>query len=179
MKRTRSLIYMSFLTALSIVLMRVMSFRFSIGGIEGIRIGLGSLPIVFAGIAFGPVHGGIVGAVTDIIGYLISPMGGYVPHITLSYFLTGFIPGAITHYIFKSANKYWMILIAVILGQIVTSIILIPYFLFSLFGLPIVTTRVPKIFQVIIEAPVYAYLIKVLLELKPFESLGFSNSSQN
>ncbi len=177
MKRTRILVYMSFLIALSIVLMRVMSFRFSIGGIEGIRIGLGSLPIVFAGIAFGPVHGGIVGATTDIVGYLLSPMGGYVPHITLSYFLTGFIPGVITHYLFRNVNKYWMILTAVILGQIITSVILIPYFLFYLFELPIVTTRVPKIFQVLIETPFYAYFIKVLLDFKPFKALGFSRSS--
>jgi len=37
---------MSFLIALSIILTRFASLRIAIGGVEGIRIGLGKLPII-------------------------------------------------------------------------------------------------------------------------------------
>ena len=84
--KTRTLVYMAFLVALNIVLSRLLSMRISIGGVEGIRIGLGGLPIILAGIGLGPWQGGIVGAVADIIGYMINPMGAYAPHFTLSAF---------------------------------------------------------------------------------------------
>src|SRR5690554_2576115 len=105
-KQTRTLVYLAFLIALNIVLSRILSMRISIGGVEGIRIGLGGLPIILAGIGLGPWHGGTVGAAADIIGYMINPMGGYAPHFTLSAFLTGFIPGAVTRYVFKNQNRF-------------------------------------------------------------------------
>ncbi len=177
MKKTRLLVYLAFLVALSAVLSRVMSFRLSIGGIEGIRIGLGNLPIILASFAFGPIYGGIVGAFTDVVGYLLSPMGGFVPQITFAYFLIGLIPGIVNRYIFKNANNFWTMLMAILVGQTLISVLLIPHILFHLFQLPIGATRIPKIFQVLIESPFYAYLIKTLLEYKPIKALNLSQLS--
>ncbi|MFP4017550.1 MAG: folate family ECF transporter S component, partial [Halanaerobiales bacterium] len=98
---TRRMVYLSFLIALSIILTRVFSLRIAIGGVEGIRIGFGALPIILASVLFGPLAGGIVGAVSDVLGFFINPMGAYMPHFTLTAFLTGFIPGFIVYYIFR------------------------------------------------------------------------------
>lgn len=174
-KQTRTLVYLAFLIALNIVLSRILSMRISIGGVEGIRIGLGGLPIILAGIGLGPWHGGIVGAAADIIGYMINPMGGYAPHFTLSAFLTGFIPGAVTRYVFKNQNRFWQLLLAIVLGETVTSLILVPYFLNHLFGVPFTATLIPKIFSVVIQAPFYAYLISVILDFKILEPSGVTN----
>ncbi len=62
------------LISLNIDLRRIASIRIAIGGIEGIRIGFGALPVILAGIMFGPTAGGIVGAAGDMVGYYINPL---------------------------------------------------------------------------------------------------------
>jgi len=79
---TKKIAYLSFLTALTIILTRILSIRIPIAGVEGVRIGFGSLPIIFAGIAFGPIAGGIVGALGDLLGYFINTLFG-VPFAVL------------------------------------------------------------------------------------------------
>lgn len=154
---------MSFLTALSIVLTRLLSLHIAIGGVEGIRIGFGGLPIIFTGILFGPLAGGIVGAISDILGYIINPMGAYMPHFTLTSFLTGFIPGLIIYYVFKRKRNYWTLFLAIAVGQTISSVILVPIFLQSLFEIPLKATFLPKLVGQMIHIPVYAYLVRLLL----------------
>ncbi len=50
---------------------------------------------VLSGIFFGPVAGGIVGVLSDILGFLIAPQGPYMPLITLSSALMGVISGLV------------------------------------------------------------------------------------
>jgi len=57
MKRARAMAVTGFLIALSVILTRFASFRVAIGGIEGIRVGIGSLPNMMAGILLGPWYG--------------------------------------------------------------------------------------------------------------------------
>lgn len=165
------MVYMSLLITLSIVLTRLFSFRFSISGIEGIRIGFGSLPIILAGIVFGPLAGGIVGALADIIGFFINPMGAFFPQITLTSFLTGFIPGVLNCYILGNTQRYWQLFTAILIGQIISSVVLVPFFLYHLAGLPIISTLVPQIITTAIQTPFYAYFIKFLLNLSPLKKL--------
>ena len=124
---TKELVYMSFLIALNIVLSRVASIRISIGAVEGIRIGFGSFPPILAGIMFGPGAGGIVGAIGDIMGYYMNPMGAYIPLFTLSAALTGVIPSLILKLTKRSTQSLWQLIIAIGIGQVITSIILTPY----------------------------------------------------
>ena len=160
---THKLVYASILIALSIILTRVLSFRMAIGGVEGIRIGFGGLPIVFAGIALGPLAGGIVGAVSDVLGYFINPMGAYMPHFTLTSFLTGFIPGLLIFYFFKSNKRYIYLLTATGIGQVLTAVIMVPFLIEYLFGVPLEVTLVPRIISQAIQIPIYAYFCQVLL----------------
>ena len=153
---------MSFLISLSIVFTRIFSIRIPLFGVEGIRIGFGALPTIFAGIIFGPLAGGIVGGISDLIGYFINPMGAYMPHFTLTAFLTGFIPGLIFHYIFKAKVNYWVLFISIGIGQIITSIILVPLFIHILFGAPYLPILIPRIIGEPIHVTIFAYLIKAL-----------------
>jgi len=159
---TKKLARLSFLIALSIILTRILSLRIAIGGVEGIRIGFGALPVIFAGIAFGPLAGGIVGAISDIVGYFINPMGAYMPHFTFTVFLTGFIPGILMRIIGGNKGSYWQLLVAIAAGQIVSSVILVPIFLQMLFGVPFEVTILPKVISQAIMIPVYAYMCRVL-----------------
>ncbi|MBN2898309.1 MAG: folate family ECF transporter S component, partial [Clostridia bacterium] len=73
---TSVLVKAGLLAALSIVFTRVFSFMIPLAGLPALRIGFGTLPITISGILFGPLVGGLVGMVSDLVGFMINPMGG-------------------------------------------------------------------------------------------------------
>ncbi len=139
---TKNIAYFGLLIALNVILTRVGSIRIGGGGTEIVRIGFGGYPVIFAGIVFGPLGGGVVGAIGDLIGMIISPMGPYMPHFTLSAALTGVIPGLIMLMFkdTKSRTSFWKLLLAIAIGQITTSVFMTPYFMERLFSISMVTT---------------------------------------
>jgi len=155
---------MGLLIALSIIFTRVASLRIAIGGVEGIRIGLGRLPIILGGIMFGPLAGGLIGALSDLLGYFINPIGVYMPHFTLTSALTGIIPAAILILMRKDELNIFDLGIAITAGQVITSIILIPYFLNILFGLPWKVLIPPRIVAEPIQIFIYTYTINIILK---------------
>ena len=61
---------------------------------NAIKISPSFLPIVMAGALFGPVPAMLVGALGDVLSYLIAPTaGGFFPGFTVSGALTGLIYG--------------------------------------------------------------------------------------
>lgn len=86
----RKMIVAAFLIALSIVLTRMLSITTPF-----FRIGFGSIPIMIAGIVLGPQTGFLVGGVADLVGFMMSPMGSFMPGFTLTSALTGAIPGVL------------------------------------------------------------------------------------
>jgi len=155
---------MGLLIALSIILTRIASLRIAIGGVEGIRIGLGRLPIILGGIIFGPLAGGIIGAFSDLLGYFINPMGAYMPHFTLTSALTGIIPAAILNIKKNEEPTFFELSVAITIGQIITSLILIPYFLHILFGLPWGVLLPPRMVAEPIHIFIYSYSINIILK---------------
>lgn len=162
----KKMVYSSLLITLAIILTRVLSLRFAIGGVEGIRIGFGSLPIIFGGIMLGPAAGGIIGALSDVLGYFINPLGAYMPHFTFTAFLSGFIPGVLMHYVFSKKMTYLYIFISIAVGQIISSVILVPLFLDMLFGVPYKVTVLPKILGEAVNITLYTYFIRILAKRK-------------
>ena len=155
---------MGFLIALSIILTRIASLRIAIGGVEGIRIGLGRLPIILGGIIFGPLSGGLIGAFSDLLGYFINPIGVYMPHFTLTSALTGIIPATILILMRKEEPNVFDLGLAITAGQVITSIILIPYFLNILFGIPWKVLMPPRIVAEPIQIFIYTYTINIILK---------------
>ncbi len=153
-----------FLIALSIILTRIASLRIAIGGVEGIRIGLGKLPIILGGIIFGPLSGGLIGAFSDLLGYFINPIGVYMPHFTLTSALTGIIPATILILARKEEPNVFDLGIAITVGQVIVSIILIPYFLNILFGIPWKVLMPPRIVAEPIQIFIYTYTINIILK---------------
>ena len=152
------------LIALSIILTRIASLRIAIGGVEGIRIGLGKLPIILGGIVFGPLAGGVIGAFSDLLGYFINPMGIYMPHFTLASALTGIIPATILLLMRKDEPNIFELGIAIAIGQVITSVLLIPYFLNILFGLPWKVLIPPRMVAEPIHIFIYTYAINMILK---------------
>jgi riboflavin transporter len=154
---------MGFLIALSIILTRIASVRIAIGGVEGIRIGLGKFPVILGGILFGPLAGGLIGGFSDLLGYIINPVGAYMPHFTLASALTGIIPIFVLKNL-KDQNKISAVklVIAISVSHIINSLIMIPYFLHTLFGIPLVILMPARIIAAPIHIFLYAYILRIL-----------------
>ena len=159
---TRNMVYYAILMALNVVLTRVGSIRIGGGGVELVRIGFGGYPIIFAGIAFGPLAGGIVGTIGDIVGHFMSPMGPYMPHFTMTAALTGIIPGIVMMLFKENKNSFWKLLLAIGIGQIITSVLLVPYFMKTLFSAPLVTTIPGRAISQAVQIPLYAFITQTI-----------------
>jgi len=152
---TRQTVSLSLLVGLSVLLSRFASIRPVFAGVEIVRIGFGALPLVLAGIMYGPWAGAAVGAASDILGFLLSPLGGpYLPHFTLTAALTGFLAGVMSQAIkFKGIYRSLLICAAALIP---TKGVLIPLFQAWLFGLPLVATLMVALLNAVILTVVYA-----------------------
>lgn len=93
---TKVLVISAVFIAMSIVLGKFLAFNIT----SVIRISFENLPVIMAGIFFGPFVGAAVGIGADLIGCLAA---GYAinPVITLGAAAIGFISGAVYEYAFK------------------------------------------------------------------------------
>jgi len=83
---------LAMLIALAVVLGIYGTFRIGMG----IKISTKFIPVFVAGALFGPLWGGLVGALSDVIAFVISPVGGgLIPQITMVEFLYGFTYGLV------------------------------------------------------------------------------------
>ena len=166
MRRSRPIAITGLLVALSVLLTRFASFRLAIGGIEGIRVGIGSLPNMMAGILLGPWYGFLAGAFADILGMILSPMGGYMPHFTLTAALTGAIPGIVFHTLNRGTKpqepSLFHLGMSVACAVGIVSWGLTPYFLNSLFGHDYRVIMPVRIVEGIITIAVYPVVLKAI-----------------
>ncbi len=92
---TRNLVFAGLLIALEIILSRFIQIPIPFFEISKDRISLGFLPVAVGGTLYGPVGGGIIAAVADIIRAIILPQGGAInPLYTLTAALRGVLYGA-------------------------------------------------------------------------------------
>lgn len=82
----RVIVLAGLFTAIAVVLG---GFKIPITNLVEIRFQ--SIPVKLAGALLGPYLGGIVGALTDILAYLVKPTGPFFPGFTLSSLATGVI----------------------------------------------------------------------------------------
>ncbi|MFR7350266.1 folate family ECF transporter S component [Peptoniphilus sp.] len=125
---TRKITYMAMFVALSVV---INTMRFG-------SISFGGFPIIYSGLVLGPVNGFIVGAVSDVLGFIVRPSsgGGYHVVFTLTSALTGLIPILVVRlFKVKYPNfKFYQVLLGIFVGQMITSVIMSPYFQAFIFG---------------------------------------------
>ncbi len=110
---------------------------------------------VLAGVFFGPVSGGIVGLLSDLLGFLIAPQGPYMPLITLSSALMGVIGGLI--YKIPKINHFLKLAIAYVIIFVVCTLGL------NTLGLWIIYAQGKKTFWVYLigRAPMQALVVAI------------------
>ncbi len=114
---TYALTVCALLTALSVVLARLLTIIPS----EVSRFSLEAVPILLAGLLFGPIPGGAVGFAADFIGCLFSPFG-YNPIFCLPPILYGVWAGLLRRYIWRRPSLY-RVALAVFPAAVVGSVL--------------------------------------------------------
>ena len=110
----------------------------------------------------GPLAGGITGALGDLIGALLFPVGAYFPGFTLSSFLDGVVYG----WCFRRGIGKRQILLAVLVVQVAISLLLNTFWLTVLFQVPWKDLATLRLFQcaagIVIKFGILSLVLPVL-----------------
>lgn len=121
----------------------ILSF-FKISLTEVMEIRFSNIPVAVAGMLFGPGVGGVVGALSDLLGYVVRPTGPYFPGFTLSAALSGVIFGL---FLGKDKISVPRVVLACVIYQAAIGLLLTAVWLHILYGAPVwtlVASRLPK-----------------------------------
>ena len=130
LKKPRSLALIAMLLALRVVLGMFANTTLPIFG-NAVKISGSFLPIAVAGALFGPVPALLVGALGDIVSFLIVPTGAYFPGFTVSGALTGVIYGC---FLYRNQITLPRVVLAWAVNTLVVETFLAAYWLFLLYS---------------------------------------------
>ena len=151
---TRMLATMSILIALEVVIARFGTLRPT----ESIKISLDFIPIVIAGILYGPVPALIISILADVLGAFLFPVGPFFPGFTVTAALTGLLYGALLH----QEQSMPRVVLTVVLQQGILSLLLNTFWLHILYGMPYVPTLVGRLVQAGIVTALQIILIPII-----------------
>ncbi len=118
--------------ALQIILSKFLMLQLA----PSVRLSIDSVPILLAGIWFGPIAGGLVGALADSLGTILFPTGGaYFPLLTVAFLLIGVVSGLLSRVV-KVKQPLLRIALIVIPAEIVGSYFFKSFALSLLVGVP-------------------------------------------
>ena len=82
-------------------------------GQNGMSIGISGIFSIMPSILFGPVYGAAVSGLSDFLGYILKPVGTYLPLMTLIVAMGGFVRGALWFALRSKDSKKMRIVVAV------------------------------------------------------------------
>lgn len=165
-KNLKITVILAMLSAISIILGKYLAIR---GG-DVMRFSLENMPIIFAGIAFGPVAGVLVGLVSDLIGCL---MVGYEinPLVALGASIIGLVSGIMPIFLKKAKlDRRIVILITVSAAHIVGSVIIKTIGLASYYDMPFIVLLGWRVLNYIIVGGLDGAVVYALLKNKEIDS---------
>lgn len=155
LKKVLTLAVTAMLTAMNTVLGL---FTIMIG--EFIKIGFSFLAIGTAGMVYGPVVGGLLGGMGDILNYLIKPTGPFFPGFTLNAILTGIIYGL---YLYKKPLSLRRVFWAKLTVVILVDLILTTQWLSVLYGKGFLVLLPMRTLKAIIMLPIETGILYLVL----------------
>ena len=138
---TRTLATLALLCAMEIVLARFCVIWIT----NSIKITFEAIPILTAGLLFGPVAGAVVGAVSDILGAGLLSGLGWLPVLTVTPTLLGVMAGLLRPLVWKRLTLPRLLLVTG-LGFVLGSMFWTTWWLSTLYGTPLpalLAVRVP------------------------------------
>ena len=162
-KILRVIVYSALLSAISIVCGKYLAFNVG----EFIRFSFENLPIIFAGMAFGPIVGALVGAVADLVGCLLV---GYAinPIVTAGAVAIGLISGL---YFFLPESKgklyhFFRIALTVAVAHFVGSVIIKSFGLSVFYDMPLIILILWRLLNYLIVGVLEGFILYHLMKNK-------------
>ncbi|WP_276863444.1 folate family ECF transporter S component [Anaerococcus tetradius] len=156
-----NLVKAAMLTALSIILSRVLGIQLS----PNIKISFGTLPLMLVGMLFGPLLGALAGLCSDMIGIMINLGGTFHPGFTLGAILTAMVPGFIFKYgKEKNINTRLLIVFVILFVYGINHGLLTPLWLTQLYGTPYKVLLAGRAIKVIPDAIINYILLLLIYE---------------
>lgn len=154
---------LALLAAISIIAGKYLAIR---GG-DILRFSFENLPIIFAGVAFGPVAGALVGVVADIVGCVLV---GYAinPLVTIGAASMGIVSGTVWLLAKKAvAIPLWAkISLTVAISHIIGSVLIKTYGLSQFYSMPILVLMLYRLINYIIVGAAEGAILFVLMKNK-------------
>ena len=154
---------LAMLIAISIVCGKYLAIR---GG-DILRFSFENLPIIFAGIAFGPVSGALVGVVADLIGCVLV---GYAinPVVTVGAGAIGIVSGAVAFVLKKSKviPSFALIIASAMSAHAVGSVIIKTFGLAKFYSMPFGILMLWRLLNYVIVGAIECFLLIILFKNK-------------
>ncbi len=153
--KTRTLATVAVLIALNIIIVRFLSIQ-----TQAIRIGFGFLTTALNSMLFGPWISGISAFIADFLGMIVNSRGmAYFPGFGISEALYGITYGL---FLYKREKSYKNIIICVTIQTLIIELGLGTLWVHMLFGTPIWTVFVSRIFNALVQYPIKIFGIKYI-----------------
>ena len=149
LKNTKTLTTCSMLIALSVITSVITTFYPDIT----LKFSISFIFTALIAAKYGPVVAATSAALTDIIQYLVKPIGAYIPFLTVTCALTGLIYG---FFFYSNKTKLWRIIVS-------QSVICI--FISTLLNSYILSFYVGKAFEALIVARVVKNIVMLPIEI--------------
>lgn len=140
---------------------------------QTLQVSFAFLPVAGGGMLFGPVVGGIIGAVSDVAGFVMRPTGPFFPGFTLSALVTGALYG---YFLYGRPVTWQRVLAATLVNTILVNWALNTLWLTMLYGNAFFVLLGARIVKNVIMLPIDTALLVTLLRL--FERFRFLNSTK-
>lgn len=150
LKNLKSMVMAAMLLAIAVVL----GF-FTLQLTEFIKIGFAYIANEFAGMLFGPVVGSLIGALADVLKYMVNPTGPFFPGFTISGFCGGLIYGVV---LYKKPLSIKRIIVANTLVTVLVNLLLNTYWLTLLYGNAYMALLPARIVKQLVMLPIEVIL---------------------
>lgn len=150
----KTLVFVAMLVAVEVVLSRFLSIATPI-----VKIGFGFVPIAICGMMYGPIWAGVAGAMADIIGAILFPIGAYFPGFTLSAALTGVVFGL---FLYNRKGNWLQLAGAVSINCVGISLILSTFWLTIITGTTFMALLPTRVVQNLIMIPIQFIVLRLL-----------------
>ncbi|MEG1656590.1 MAG: folate family ECF transporter S component [Christensenellaceae bacterium] len=158
--KTLKVVYCAAFIAIAVLLGGFFSFYLT----EEIKISLAPIPVMFAGSVLGPVFGGITGFITDLLSYLLKPMGAYFPGFSITMALYGILSGLFFYK--KPKNSLLKITLVTFLTQTVCSVFVNTLWLSIMMGTPYFVLMIGRLPTTYLSFAIYTIILFVLVKNK-------------
>lgn len=153
--KTAKLVHLALLTALEVVLSRFLSISTPIN-----KIGFAFVPLALSGMLYGPLAGAAVGAVSDLLGATLFPIGPFFPGFTLTTTLKGVVYGLCLG---RDREGRWKpILLAVSFNAVVFSLVLNTLWIHLLYHSDVALLLLSRAGQELFLIPIQTVVLRLL-----------------